>query len=248
SLSPGCKKFQPGEISLMAWVRLTEESSKDHLGLTKKTLKNYRRDGCPGVVKRGRFLFFDPVMVRRWRGKGEGNTAPSNPTKSDPAPITSIIDPKLQSELREFQESLGDGPLENEIGICKRLFGRLSELVLTWDSKRLLNPEDQSAFCDITKTLAQVTSRIEKMEGRLIEVKKRHGDLLTRSDAMELLRRLADDVTRGSDRLADHLVAAAQDLVPDIDTDALRARSMMAVAKWRDELAKDQKKKRGESP
>lgn len=243
----------------MAYLRLTEANAQETLNRTSRTAHSYKAKGCPGFIKRGGRIFFNPEEVRKWVGENNaGKSGPSargavkskNFNKGDADAldrpgqfVDSIIDSALKTDLEAFKESLGDGPFENEIGLCKRLFGRLSELVLTWDGDRLLNPEDQSAFCTVAKTLAQVTSRVERMEGRLIDLRRRKGELLTKSEVMTLLRGLADDVTRGTDRIADQIVSHVQEFNEDIEADNLRARLIIAVAKWRDDLAKERRKK-----
>lgn len=243
----------------MPWKRLTEEEiERSGIGLSLDRLKQQARAGAQGFKKKANRWLWDPEMVKAWRdeqgsgipgpretakrkaaaARGESQQAPIAPPATPPDDSSGLLDPELQAALEKFRAGLGDGPLEEEVALCRRLFGRLSGLVLSWSEKRLEQPEDQAAFCDLTKTLAQVASRIERMEGRLIDLRRRHGELLPRDDVMRLLQGLADDVKRGSDTLADELVAAAQEIVGEgVDTDALRARAAAAVAKWRDGLA-----------
>jgi len=237
----------------MARIRLTDESAKAELGVTSRSARSYKAEGAPGFSLRGGKIFFDPAKVRAWMDarklKKPGPKTPEPDPKEAAAAApssgeessTSILDPELQAELATFKAGLGDGPLEEEIALCRRLFGRLSELVLTWDAKRLEDVDEQGAFCDVTKTLTQVTSRIERMEGRLIDLRKRHGELVTRDEAMVLIRDMFDGFSRFSDRLVDHLVAAAQEQLPDVDADLLRSKVQAAKGRALDEMAKEQR-------
>lgn len=237
----------------MAKLRLTDESARAELGVTSRSARTYKASGCPGFSLRSGKLFFDPVKVREWMDARRPNKPGPKPQEPDPQEAaaaatssgagssTSILDPELQAELATFKAGLGDGPLEEEIALCRRLFGRLSELVLTWDAKRLEDVDEQGAFCDVTKTLTQVTSRIERMEGRLIDLRKRHGELVTRDEAMVLVRDMFDGFARFADRLVDHLVASAQEQLPDVDADLLRSKVQAAKGAGLDELAKEQR-------
>jgi len=59
---------------------ITEAELCAELGVTARTVGNYRKAGMPIAVQRGKIKRFDPVAVRRWL-MGEKRRRPGRPQK-----------------------------------------------------------------------------------------------------------------------------------------------------------------------
>lgn len=244
----------------MAFLAFTEENVRRHLCLSKRTVEKYRARGAPGFRMTGGALFFDPEVVKAWRAENVGNPGPRPAAPQAPAePIEEagggglaagapLLDPELIAELKELDQAEERGaPLEAQLIRCKLLFNRFTAIALTWNDERLIEPADQKAFCDVVKTLNQLTAKITAMEAKLIEVKRRHGELIPIDDVRAMLRSLADDVIRGSEDLAGPVTSRLQSFFEEaapgvlVDGDEMRRLVLEEIKRWRSELAERQK-------